>query len=180
MDARAGFLSSAAHEYFNTIPTVASSLMIQSSVLSQRNALRLPIAKTHTREQNVCLACGAIMKHGWNCRSSIMDPSSKTLGPRRSKVSKATKYIQHECLHCHRYTRHSIVTQERTSRNTEPAEMPTTSESTPASAQEAKPKKEPRSRRKQGFQSLMERAKAVPVRTHSDYGINIMDMMKRV
>ena len=182
VDARARFLSAAAHEYVNTVPTVASSLMTQSVALSEQTSL----SQKQMPNRNICLACGAIREYGWNCRASIIGTGSSLKAvlprgrPHHSKLSKAiaaAKYIQYDCLHCHRFARYPVTTKERSSRRQEPAEKPSISESASTPARDTKMKKS-RSRKNQGLQTLLAKSKETGG-GQRDYGLDLMDVMKK-
>ena len=191
MDERLSFLDRAAKIYVTSAPALSAHLMLERATVASDHGIEEP----KKGPVNACHACGTISIPGVTTKISmkgvIHQGNSKRKASSRSKFS-ATKYLETQCLTCHRMHRTAIPPSKRHSlkdphsigialkskvSQSSPGNAPSLSAHLTPLATSSSSKQRAKARKKGGLHALVERSKQRH-QADSASGLDLMDFMK--
>ena len=185
LSARLRYLNNSAHLLASTAPETSKFLMLQCNALMFDSE----IEQSDSRRQQVCGACGSVMKVGWEAsvRLETQRPRRKRKGT--AKMPERRQEMAYSCAACSRTTRirAKAIDLRKQAITQKAAPIPTTSQNSTSSLPNgstsgphtATLNSKRRAKRKNGgLEALLANKKAADARS-SGFGLDLMDFMKK-
>ncbi|KAM3069819.1 hypothetical protein ACMFMG_010526 [Clarireedia jacksonii] len=183
---RLRYLNESAHYLATSAPTTSKYLMSQCNSLMFEAEIEQP----EPQSRKSCLACGTIMKSGWEITAKVQSGASRRKGRRQEskKPSIREKTMVHTCGSCFKKTRHRLEPAPSISRAkigtvesvsvSNPAATTVLNSTIPSANANANSKKRAKARKLGGLSALLASKKASEARS-SGFGLDLMDLMKQ-
>ena len=192
MDERLSFLDRAAKTYAAKAPALSAHLMSERATMASNNGIEEP----KKGPVNACRACGTISIPGVTTKTSmkgvIFQDKTKRKASSRSSPS-TTKYLETQCLACHRVYRTAIPPSKTHSSKDRPGAgnapmskvtqssaacvVPSLSAGSTPQVTSSSSKQRAKARKKGSLHALVERSKQRH-QADSASGLDLMDFMK--